>query len=69
MLVAGINRILNWCQVVSGGRCYTCRTKSVDGKLFFYFKKEWHRVADFLSDHADELVEEGDRVFSRPFRK
>lgn len=69
MLVSGINRILNWCQVVSGGRRYTCPTKMIDGKLFFYFKKEWHSVAKFIFDQAEELVSEGGKVFSRPFKK
>lgn len=69
MLVLGINRILNWCQITSGGRRYTCPTKLIDGKLFFHFKKEWHCVAEFVYDCTEELVEEGGRVFSRPFKK
>lgn len=69
MLVLGINRIINWCQITSGGRRYTCPTKLIDGKLFFHFKKEWHCVAEFVYDCAEELVEEGGRVFSRPFKK
>ena len=27
MLVLGINKILNWCHITSGGRNYTCLTK------------------------------------------
>lgn len=69
MLVSGINRILNWCQVISGGRHYTCPTKMVEDNLFFYFKKEWHSVAEFASEHAEELFTEGGKVFSRPFKK
>ena len=69
MLVLGINKILNWCQSTSGGRTYTCPTKLIDGKLFFRFKKEWHSVAEFVSDHAEELVSEGGKIFSRPFKK
>lgn len=69
MLVSGINRILNWCQVISGGRRYTCPTKMVDGKLFFHFKKEWHIVAEFISDHAEEMVSEGGKVYFRSFKK
>ena len=67
MLVLGINKILNWCQVLSNGRRYTCPTKLIDGKLFFKFKNAWHPVAEFASDHAEELVREGGKVFSRPF--
>ena len=69
MLVLGINKILNWCQIISGGRTYTCPTKLIDGKLVFHFKKEWHSVAEFVSDHAEELVSEGGKIFSRPFKK
>lgn len=69
MLVAGVNKILNWCQIISGGRRYTCRTKIVDGKLFFHFKREWHCVTEYISDQAHELVFEGGKVLWRPFRE
>ena len=69
MLVLGINKILKWCQITSGGRSYTCPTKEIDGKLFFHFKKAWHPVAEFISEHAEELVEEGGKIFSRRFKK
>lgn len=69
MIVFGINKILRWCQVFSNGRKYTCPTKEIDGKLFFYFKKEWHSVAEYISEHAEELVEEAGKVFSRPFKQ
>ena len=69
MLVLGVNRILKWCQIISEGRRYTCITKLVDGKLYFNFKKEWHSVAEFASDHASELVSEGGKIFSRPFKE
>lgn len=69
MLVSGINSILNWCQVIFGGRRYTCPTKMIDGKLFFHFKKEQHGVAEIIADHAEELVSEGGKVFSCPFKK
>ena len=45
MLVLGINKILGWCQIVSGGRRYTCPTKEIDGDLCFAFKRSWHPVA------------------------
>ncbi len=69
MLVLGINKILKWCQITSGGRKYTCPTKEINGELFFHFKKEWHKVAEFASEHIEELVQEGEKVLSRPFRK
>lgn len=69
MLVLGVNKILKWCQITSGGRCYTCPTKEINGQLCFAFKKAWHPVAEFLSDYTEELVQEGGRVFSRPFKK
>lgn len=39
MLILGINRILNWLQITTGGRSYTCPTKEINGELFFKFKK------------------------------
>ena len=69
MIVLGINKICEWCQIVAGGRKYTCPTKVVDGELFFRFKNAWHSVAQYVSDHAEELVRENGRVFSRPFKK
>ena len=69
MLVLGINKILKWCQVLAGGRTYTCRTREINGKLFFKFKNVWHPVAQFVADHAEELVQEGGRILSRPFKK
>lgn len=69
MLVSGINKILQWCSVISGGRTYTCPTKVIDGELMFHFKKQWHSVAKYVSEHAEELVSEGGRVFGRPFKK
>ncbi len=35
MLVLGINKILGWCQIVSGSRRYTCPIKEINGELFF----------------------------------
>lgn len=69
MLVLGINNILKWCQVLSNGRRYTCPTKEIDGKLFFYFKKEWHSVIKYLSSHADELVEVDGKTISRTYKE
>ena len=62
MTVLGVNKILKWCQVFSNGRRYTCQTKKVDGKLFFYFKKEWYSVSKYISEHANEMVEIGGKL-------
>lgn len=69
MLVIGINKILKWCQITSGGRTYTCPTKNISGEMFFKFKNEWHKVAQFVSENADELVEEGGKILSRKYKK
>ena len=69
MLVLGINKILKWCQITTGGRRYTCPIKEINGTLCFIFKKTWHPVAVFVSEHCEELVQEGGKVLSRPFRK
>ena len=55
MLVLGINKILKWCQITNG-------------ELFFRFKNEWHKGAEFVSNHAEELVEEGGKIFSQSFK-
>jgi len=54
--------------VLSNGRKYTCNLKEVNGKLCFYFKKAYHPITEYISDHADELVEEGGKIISRPFK-
>jgi len=69
MLVLGINRILNWLQITTGGRKYTCPTKLINGELFFKFKNQWHKAFDFLGEHVEELVEENGKVFSRLVKK
>ena len=69
MLVLGVNKILKWCQITTGGRRYTCPTKEIDGELCFAFKKSWHPVTKFVSDHTKELVQEGGKVLLKPFAK
>ena len=69
MLVLGVNKILKWCQITIGGRRYTCRTKEINGELCFIFKKAWHPVAKYISEHTEEFIEEGEKVLSRPFKK
>lgn len=69
MLVLGICDTLKmkWCQITTGGRKYTCPTKEINGELFFLFKKVWYPIAQYVSDRAEILVEEGGKIFSRPF--
>lgn len=67
MLVLGVNKILKWCQVFSNGCRYTCPTKIICDELCFAFKKAWYPVAKYISEHTEELAQEGGRVFSRPF--
>lgn len=69
MLILGVNKICEWCQITTGGRRYTCPIKRIDGQLFFKFKKVWHPVCEFLSENCEELVEESGEVFARPFTK
>jgi hypothetical protein len=69
MEVLGINKILNWCQITTGVGTYTCKTKEIDGKLQFKFKRAWHPIENFVSEKTIELVKEGGTVFSRPFSK
>ncbi|MBQ6900771.1 MAG: hypothetical protein IJN72_08020 [Firmicutes bacterium] len=69
MIILGINRILGWVQITTGHARYTCPTKEIDGELFFRFKKEWHKVDDYILDYTHELVYEGKNVISRIYRK
>ena len=70
MIVLGVNKILEWCQVFSNGRRYTCITKEIDGQLFFHFKKAWHPVVSYISDQCMELARDSQgRCCMRPFRK
>ena len=71
MLVLGVTDTLTakWCQVLSGGRKYTCPTRVINGEMFFRFKKTWHPVAQFASEYAEVLIEEGGKLFSVPFKK
>lgn len=47
MLVLGINQVLKWVQITSGGRRYTCPMKKMSGELFFHFKGSWHKALDY----------------------
>lgn len=69
MIVLSVNKILKWCQILNGGRAYTCPTKEINGQLCFYFKKVWHPVADFIHERAHEMVEEGGKTLIRSYRK
>ncbi|NMP38040.1 MAG: hypothetical protein GX051_07980 [Clostridiales bacterium] len=68
MQILGINRVLNWLQITSGGRSYTCITKEINGELCFLFKKKWHKVAEYLSEYTTELVSEGGKLISRKLK-
>lgn len=69
MLILGINKILKWCQITEGGRRYTCPTKLINNVLHFRFKNQWHKVADFVSEYTEELIEEGGKVISRKIKE
>lgn len=69
MLILGINRILEWVQITTNGRRYTCPMKEINGELFFRFKNQWHKVIDYVSDHTNELVKIGEKVVGRKFTK
>jgi hypothetical protein len=69
MTVLSINYILNWVQIISGGRRYTCPTKEISGELFFAFKKDWHKVLDFTSEHTMELVSENEKTIYKKLIK
>lgn len=55
MMIMGINHVLEWVQITTNGRTYTCSMKEISGELYFKFKNEWHRVADYISDYTTEF--------------
>lgn len=69
MEVLGVNSISKWCQILSGGRRYTCPTKLIDNQLFFRFKKQWHSVVKYATATTTELFEEGGKFFSRRYKQ
>ena len=42
------NNFFDWVQVITHTGTYTCPTKMINGELFFKFKKEWHKVSEYL---------------------
>ena len=69
MLVLMINRLTKWCQITTGGRKYTCSTKEIDGELYFLFKKVWHPVSKYISEHADELTKVDGITILRKYKR
>lgn len=68
MLILGINKVLNWVQITTGGRRYTCPTKIIDGVLQFKFKGQWHLVSDHVSEYTHELVREAGKLISKDYK-
>lgn len=69
MLILGINRVLKWLQITTGGRSYACPTKEINGELFFKFKNEWHRALDYVFEYTTELISEGGKIISKKLKK
>jgi hypothetical protein len=55
MNIFGINKILGIVQIYNNGRKFSCPTKEINGELFFHFKKQWFKVADYVSEYTDVL--------------
>lgn len=69
MKISCINEVLKWIQITTGGRRYTCNSKIINGELCFLFKKEWHKVADYVCEHTSEFISEGGKLISRNLKK
>lgn len=67
MIVFSINRVLNWCQVITGTGTYTCPIKELNGELFFRFKKDWHPVTKYITERTRELIKENGKIFEKSF--
>lgn len=55
MTILGINIPCQWVQIITNGRRYTCPIREVNGELFFAFKKQLHKVADYVSELTHTL--------------
>lgn len=69
MKVLGINKILEWCHLLLNSGKYACPKKLINGQLYFHLKKEWHKVAKYIYENAEELVGEDRKTFSKPLKK
>lgn len=69
MLVLGVSRLHNWCMIVEEGRAHTCRTKDINGELYFRLKKVWYPVAKYAFEYTEELIREGEQVLIRVFQR
>lgn len=67
MIVTMVNKTCEWCQIATETGRYTCPIKRIDGKLFFKFKREWHPIANYISESAHELAYVGDKLVNRGY--
>ena len=65
MRILLVNKVMELCQITTGGRRYSCPTKEINGQLFFRFKRIWHPVAEFLGKGTEELVRESGQLISK----
>lgn len=69
MRILSVNKVMELCQITTGGRRYSCPTKEINGQLCFLFKKVWHPIMDFLGEGTEELVREGGKLISKAIKK
>lgn len=67
MIVMAVNKACEWCQIATETGTYTCPIRRIDGELFFKFKREWHSVAKYISENADELAYVGNKLVNRSY--
>lgn len=45
-----LDAMCSFCKITSSGRTYACPQKEEDGEFYFYFKRKWHKVDDYVSE-------------------
>lgn len=55
MQIFCINYVLSWVQIHNGWGTYTCPMEKRCGELYFKFKNEWHKVADYTTEYTSEF--------------
>lgn len=48
VFIGELTKITNMVRVITSNGSYSCPTKTINGELFFKFKRKWHKVEDYL---------------------
>ncbi len=72
MIIDGFNTFLKTTVVINENGRYQCPIELHNGEWFFYFKRQWHRIDDYISDNAticEVDYKDGKTLRVRPYKK